>query len=355
MLMRALVLCGGRGTRLRPLTWTIPKQLVPVANRPILSYVLEHLMVAGLEEVGIVVSPETGAQIQEFVGDGRCWKFRVTYIRQEEPLGLAHAVKVSRDFLGEEPFVMYLGDNLLQDGLDEGLRLFRHSGADAVIMLKEVADPRRFGVAELKNGAVVRLVEKPAEPPSSLALVGVYIFSPAIHRAIEQLKFSARGELEITEAIQGLIEQGRRVLPIVLAGWWLDTGKKDDLLAANRRVLESFGQEEISGTVDNCRITGPVRIEAGARVSNCELSGPVVIGAGCRIDHSRIGPFVSVSAGCEISGSEIEHSVILERCVISGVRRMSESLLGREVRVRASGQSGGSLKLLLSDSSEVEL
>jgi glucose-1-phosphate thymidylyltransferase len=353
--MKGLVLCGGRGTRLRPLTYTLPKQLVPVANRPILGYVLDHLSAAGVREIGVVISPETGAAVREFVGSGSRWGAQVEYIMQAEPLGLAHAVQVSQGFLGDEPFVMYLGDNLVQDPLQAGLEQFRTGKADALIMLKEVDDPRRFGVAVLKDGQVVRLVEKPVVPPSNLALVGVYIFSARIHQAIEGLSFSARGELEITDAIQGLADAGGRVVPVVLRGWWLDTGKKDDLLNANQVVLATFCENRIEGRVEDSAVYGPVMVGPGAEVKGSELFGPVSIGERVRIEGSVIGPFVSVGAESVIVDAWIEHSVVMERCMISGVRRVVQSLMGREVRLKGKGGMRQELRLLLSDSSEVEL
>jgi len=355
MYMKALVLCGGKGTRLRPLTYTMPKQLVPVANRPILGYVLDHLADAGIKELGVVVSPETGRAIQDFVGTGAAWAAQVEYIMQEEPLGLAHAVKVSRGFLGNEPFVMYLGDNLLQDGIKDGLARFESDNADALIMLKEVGNPQQFGVAVLEKERVVQLIEKPAEPPSNLALVGVYIFSARIHEAIEQLSFSARGELEITDAIQGLIDSGARVVPVELKGWWLDTGKKDDLLAANQVVLSDYCEHHLAGEVENSAVREPVTVGPDTSVRNSVISGPVVIGEKCRIENSVVGPFVSIGAESEIYDSRIEFSVVMERCRICGVRSVVHSLLGREVRIRRRGNMTGGMRLLLSDSSEVEL
>jgi glucose-1-phosphate thymidylyltransferase len=353
--MKALVLCGGRGTRLRPLTYTLPKQLVPVANRPILGYVLDHLARAGIREIGVVISPETGPAIRGFVGDGSKWRARVEYIMQEQPLGLAHAVKVSQQFLEGEPFVMYLGDNLLQDGIGAGLNRFQAAGADALIMLKEVSDPRQFGVAVLEGDRVVRLVEKPQVPPSNLALVGVYIFSPRIHQAIAGLSFSGRGELEITDAIQRLADAGGKVVPVVLSGWWLDTGKKDDLLNANEVVLATYCENQVAGRVNNTTIHGPVTVGTGAQVNDSELLGPVNIGERVRIEGSVIGPFVSIGAGSVIENARIEHSVILERCEIYGVRTVVQSLIGREVRLKGKGEVQQQLRLLLSDSSEVEL
>lgn len=353
--MKALVLCGGRGTRLRPLTWAMPKQLVPVANRPILGYVLDDIARAGIKEIGVVISPETGRAIKEFVRDGGDWNAEVEYIMQDEPLGLAHAVKVSQRFLGEEPFVMYLGDNLLQDGVQEGIARFISGNADALIMVKEVENPSRFGVVVLENGRVVRLVEKPKEPPSNLALVGVYIFSSKIHKVIESLPFSARGELEITDAIQGLVDTGAEVMPLVLEGWWLDTGKKDDLLYANETVLASYCYNRVEGKLEDSEIHGAVMVEAGARVKGSVIFGPTVLGENSRIEGSVIGPFVSIGARAEVKDAKIKHSVILEGCFISGVRTIVHSLVGREVRITGNDEQERSLRLVLAELSEVEL
>ncbi|MEO0085351.1 MAG: glucose-1-phosphate thymidylyltransferase [candidate division WOR-3 bacterium] len=352
--MKGLVLSGGRGTRLRPLTYTIAKQLIPVANRPILAYVFDHLRAAGIRETGVVVSPETGDAVAAFLGDGSAWNMKLEFIRQESPDGLAHAVKVARPFLGDDPFVMYLGDNLLQDGVREAIAEFEDAKADAVIMLKQVSDPRAFGVAVLdSSGSVVRLVEKPTRPPSDLALVGVYLFSPRVHRVIAGLKPSARGELEITDAIQQLADSGASVRARVLSGWWLDTGKKDDLLDANYVVLDTYCRSAIEGTVENSNLTGEVEVGPGAQVRNSTILGPTVIGAGAVIESSLVGPHCSIAGNCIVRDSTVVRSVILERSRITGVKRLEQSLIGREVRI--SGASGKGLRLLLSDSSEVEL
>ncbi len=279
--MKALVLAGGKGTRLRPLTYTITKQLIPVANKPILFYVMRHIREAGIKDVGVIISPETGQQVKEALSSMDLG-VRLTYIVQERPLGLAHAVKVGRFYLGDEPFVMYLGDNLIGQGIGELIHTFEESCNDAVVLLKEVADPHLFGVAELdRNGRVVRLVEKPKVPPSNLALVGLYAFSPEIHRAIDQIKPSRRGELEITDAIQNLLVQGRSVKSAMLQSWWLDCGKNDDLLEANRTVLDEWVSREIRGTVDDTsQVGGRVLLEEGACIKHSEVRGPVVVGHG---------------------------------------------------------------------------
>ena len=367
--MKGLILSGGAGTRLRPITHTSAKQLVPVANKPILFYGIEDMAAAGIEEIGIIVG-DTQAEIREAVGDGSAFGVSVTYLPQDAPLGLAHCVLIAREFLGDDDFVMYLGDNMLQQGLRGFIDRFdaaRHhasaptlEGASASpaaqILLCPVPDPHRFGVAEVDaEGHVVRLVEKPADPPSNLALVGVYLFTPAVHEAVAAIAPSARGELEITDAIQWLIDHGQVVRHEVLEGWWLDTGKKDPLLESNRRVLETL-EPRIDGSVDEAStIDGRVVVEAGAEVIASEVRGPVVIGAGSRIVGSYIGPFTAIAAGCEVVDSEIEHSVILERSRIIGVNRLMDSLIGRDVEVKPSPDRPKATRLMVGDHCIVEL
>ncbi|MDQ3757379.1 MAG: glucose-1-phosphate thymidylyltransferase [Actinomycetota bacterium] len=355
--MRGLILAGGEGTRLRPITHTSAKQLVPVANKPILYYALESMAAAGVEDIGIVVG-DTAAAIEAAVGDGSAFGVRVTYIPQEAPLGLAHAVLIARDFLGDDDFVMYLGDNLLQGGLGALVKDFgaRPDGVAAQILLAKVPDPTRFGVAELNpDGEIVRLVEKPVDPPSDLALVGVYLFGPEVHEAVRAIRPSDRGELEITDAIQWLIDSGQRVRSRVLDGWWIDTGKLTPLLEANRLVLETV-TPRIEGAVDGeSRIEGRVVLEPGAEVVRSTVRGPVVIGAGTKVVDSYIGPFTSVAEGCEIVESEIEHSVVLGDSRIVGVRRIADSLLGREVEVVRTDIGPRALRLMLGDHSRVDL
>ena len=352
--MKALVLAGGKGTRLRPLTYAMPKQLIPVANQPILFYVLRHIQDAGIQDVGVVVSPETGYQIEEAVADnfpGLCLR----YIVQDEPLGLAHAVLTARDFLGEDPFLMYLGDNLINQGVSGLISEFNASGSDAIILLKELEDPRMFGVAVVdEDGQIVRLVEKPKEPPSNLGLVGVYLFSPAIHTAISQIQPSWRGELEITDAIQWLVENGNPVKSLVLDEWWLDTGKKDDLLEANRTVLDSLACREVSGYVDETsRITGRVVIAEGARIEDSVVRGPVVIGAGTIVRCSSVGPYASVGERCLIESSTVQDCVIMDEARIENVERIEESIVGRNVSVRRPAGRFRALRLMLGDQAEV--
>ncbi len=355
--MKALILSGGKGTRLRPLTHTMAKQLVPVAGKPILGYVLDHISQAGIKSVGVIISPETGQEVKDYLGTGKSWNLRIKYILQEEPLGLAHAVKTARDFLGNSDFVMYLGDNLLSQGVKDAIRNFKKARPDALIFLKEVDNPRQFGVAALnKDGSIRRLVEKPKRPPSNLALVGVYIFSSRIHEAIDRIKPSKRGELEITDAIQELINMGRPVLSKVLDGWWLDTGKKDDLLQANTIVLDEYIKRNIKGRVDDSsKITGRVEIDRGARVVNSVIRGPVKVCKGAEVVNSFIGPFTSIGEGVKIIDSVVEHSVILNGSLISGIERLEDSLIGRDSRVMKNSAQHKALRLMIGDDTVVEV
>ncbi len=353
--MKGLILSGGKGTRLRPLTHTAAKQLVPVANKPILFYVIENLARAGVTDLGIIISPETGDMIREAAGDGSRFGVSITYIPQNEPAGLAHAVKTARPFLLNSPFVMYLGDNLISSDITAFLKTFQEQDLDALILLKEVENPSQFGIAELNGqGGLVRLVEKPQIPPTNLALVGVYFFSNAVHPAIDGLQPSWRGELEITDAIQELLTTGRKVDWRRLEGWWLDTGKKDDLLTANTQVLDEWCRREILGDADQeCHISGRVAVGAGTRVVRSTIRGPAVIGEGCRIEDSFIGPFTSIGDNSQVLHSVIEHSVLLAGVVISGVDRLEDSLVGRNARV-AKHNRHRSLQLLLGDDTVVE-
>jgi len=356
MALKGLVLSGGRGTRLRPLTHTAAKQLVPVANKPILYFVLENLAAANVNDLGIVIAPETGAAIRGAVGDGAQFGIRVTWIPQDHPGGLAHAVKIARSFLGDSPFVMYLGDNLIGARITGFAQEFLAGSASAKILLKPVDNPSAFGIATLgEGGRVTRLVEKPKHPPSNLALVGVYFFRPAIHAAIDAIRPSARGELEITDAISQLLDTGHQVEASVIEEWWLDTGKKDDLLAANTTVLDAWCQRRVAGKVDaRSEVQGRVEIGAGSVIANSRLRGPVMIGRNCHIRDSFIGPFSSIGDGAQIEGSTLQHTVLLEHCRITGVDRIEDSLIGRNAVVRSNG-ARGVLRLSLGDDSEVEI
>jgi glucose-1-phosphate thymidylyltransferase len=367
--VKGLILSGGAGTRLRPITHTSAKQLVPVANKPILFYGIEDMVAAGITEIGIITG-DTGAEVRAAVGNGSRFGAEVTYIPQDSPLGLAHCVRIARDFLGDDDFVMYLGDNMLQQGLAEFVGRFeadQHATANprlgehvpppsAQILLCPVPDPQRFGVAEVDTeGHVIRLIEKPADPPSNLALVGVYLFTPAIHEAVASIEPSPRGELEITDAIQWLIDHGQRVRHDLLEGWWLDTGKKDPLLESNRRVLETL-EPRIDGEVDEAStVDGRVIVEEGARVVASHVRGPVVIGPDAVVERSYVGPFTAIAEGCRIADSEVEHSVILERSVIEGVPRLTDSLIGRDTEVRRSGQKPAATRLMIGDHCSIDL
>lgn len=355
--MKALILAGGKGTRLKPLTNTINKQLLPVANRPILHYAIDEVLEAGITDIGIIISPETTDSIKESVGDGSEWNATITYIRQPEPLGLAHAVKTAEDFLGNSSFLMFLGDNLIGRGIKNIVEHFGSQSPDALIMLKEVTNPHLFGIAELDvKGRVVRLVEKPKEPKTNLALVGIYLFSPAVHEAIAHIKPSLRGELEITDAIQGMIEQGRKVLSHRLEGWWLHMSKKDDLLEANRVVLDDLLKRNVEGQVDsNSKIAGRVEIKKGAKIINSTIQGPTSIAEDCQIENSFIGPFTSIGAGTVIRDSSLEHSVVLENCRILKIERLADSIIGRDTDVTKQEQNFKAITIFVGDDAKIEL
>ncbi|KAA0233616.1 MAG: glucose-1-phosphate thymidylyltransferase [Actinobacteria bacterium] len=367
--MKGLILSGGAGTRLRPITHTSAKQLVPVANKPILFYGIEDMAEAGIKEIGIIVG-ETREEIMEAVGDGARWGVEVTYIPQDEPLGLAHCVMIAEEFLGSDDFVMYLGDNLLRQGIREFVDSFEDDRQatraptldeesrppSAQILLAHVPDPQRFGVADVDSeGHVVQLVEKPEDPPSNLALVGVYLFDESIHEAVRAIEPSPRGELEITDAIQWLIDQGHRVRHEVLDGWWKDTGKLDPLLEGNRLILETL-EPVVAGSVDEAsRVEGRVVIEKGAQIINSHVRGPAIIGERTRVVDSYIGPYTSVYYDCEIRETEIEHSVVLEESSIVGIPRVADSLIGKQVEVRRSDIRPRAIRLMLGDHSKVEV
>jgi glucose-1-phosphate thymidylyltransferase len=351
--LKGLILSGGRGTRLRPITHTSAKQLVPVANKPVLFYGIEAMAAAGIEDVGIIVAPETGGEIRDAAGDGARFGVRITYVEQDEPLGLAHAVLTAEDFLGDSPFVMYLGDNLLQGGIADLVNAFRTSQPDALILLTAVPDPEHYGVAELADGAVVRLAEKPAQPRTDLALVGVYMFTPCVHEAARAIAPSSRGELEITDAIQHLVDGGRRVEPHIVQGWWKDTGRLEDMLEANRLVLDTI-DSRVDGELVDAEIHGRVVVEAGARLERSSVRGPAIVGAGARLADAYIGPYTAVGPGCTIENAEVENSILLEGAAVHGLAgRMESSLLGRNVRVARDGRQPRAYRFMVGDNSEI--
>jgi len=360
--LKGLILSGGKGTRLRPITHTSAKQLVPVANKPVLFYGIEAMAEAGIEEVGIVIAPETGAEIEAAAGDGSRFGVRITYVPQSAPLGLAHAVLTAEAFLDGSPFVMYLGDNLLQGGISELVAAFREHGPEALILLTQVADPENYGVAELApaergDGArrVVRLVEKPPEPKTDLALVGVYMFTARIHDAARAIEPSARGELEITDAIQHLVDAGLRVEPHIVQGWWKDTGRLEDMLEANRLILDNIVRR-VDGELIDSQVEGRVIVEHGASLERTKVRGPAVIGAGARLRDCYIGPYTAVGERCSIVGSQIEHSILLEGssvCDLDG--RMESSLLGRDVKVRRSERRPQAYRFMVGDNSDIAI
>jgi glucose-1-phosphate thymidylyltransferase len=351
--MKGLILSGGRGTRLRPLTYTSAKQLVPVANKPVLFYGIESLAAAGITDIGIVVG-DTQAEIRAAVGDGSAWGVRVTYIEQDAPRGLAHAVLISEPFIGRDSFVMYLGDNLLNKGITRFVDEFVRERPAAQILLARVPDPQQFGVAELADGRVIRLVEKPAAPKSDLALVGVYMFSAAVFDAVKSIVPSFRNELEITDAIQTLIDRGLEVRPHIVDGWWKDTGKLEDMLEANRLILETI-ERRIEGAVDaDSRVEGKVVVEPGATVERSVIRGPVIVGARAQIVNAFIGPFTSIMNDAQVLDSEIEHSILLEGSSISNLaNRVEDSLIGKNVRIYRLPVKPSAYRFMLGDNSEV--
>ncbi len=353
--LKGLILSGGAGTRLRPITHTSAKQLVPVANKPVLFYGIEALVEAGITEIGIVIAPETGDEIAAAAGDGSDFGASITYVPQAEPLGLAHAVLTAEDFLQDGPFVMYLGDNLLRDGITDLVDAFRRSEPDALILLTPVPDPEHYGVAELDGGRVVRLVEKPKDPPSDMALVGVYMFGPQIFAAARAIEPSARGELEITDAIQWLIDGGKRVESHKVSGWWKDTGQLADMLEANRLVLEDI-ERRVDGELIDSRVEGRVVVEAGARLERAVVRGPAIIGAGAQIRDAYIGPYTSIDDGVSVTRAEVEHSILLAGSSVSDLEaRMEASLLGKNVKLSRGDGLPKTLRMIVGDNAEIEI
>jgi glucose-1-phosphate thymidylyltransferase len=356
--MKALILSGGKGTRLRPITYTGAKQLVPVANQPILWYGIQGIVAAGITDIGIIISPETGEEVKATTGDGERFGAKITYIVQEKPAGLAHAVKVAQPFLGNDPFIMYLGDNIIQNDLTPFLTQFKENSLDGLILLRTVSNPSAFGVAQVDaQGRVLKLVEKPKDPPSNLALVGIYFFSTAIHEAISSIQPSPRGELEITDAIQVLINQKQPVQACKIEGWWLDTGKKDDLLEANRIILDTRLESEVKGTIDSeSQVIGRVSIGAGTKVINSTIRGPVAIGENCHIENTFIGPYSSIASGTTLREVDIEHSVILGEATLENIQqRIVDSVVGRRARLNVAPRRPTALRFMIGDDCQIEL
>ena len=356
--MKALILSGGKGSRLYPLTYTNAKQLIPVANKPVLFRVIEAIKDAGIREMGIVIgADENGRRVRQAVGDGRRWDVDISYIVQDEPRGLAHAVLIAREFLGEERFVMFLGDNVIEGGISNLIGEFENSDYNSQIVLTRVAEPQHYGVAELNaDGSIRQLVEKPRQPKSNLALVGIYMFDPHVHEAVRAIEPSWRGELEITDAIQWLVDQKHHVHPYIHEGWWIDTGKSIDMLAANSKVLEEIAPT-IEGFVDkDSMVDERVTVEAGAQIINSVVRGPSIIGENTRIINSYVGPFTSIYHDCLVENAEIEHCILLENSQISDVdARITDSLIGRNVTIQKSELKPRALKLTIGDNSRVGL
>lgn len=355
--MKSIILCAGKGTRLRPLTHTSAKHLIPIANKPVLFYAIEAIGDCGVKEIGIIIG-ETGDDIKSELKEGSKWGVNISYIEQKEALGLAHAVSVARDFLGEEKFLMYLGDNLLKNGVESYADKFIQGNYNAFVLLTEVDNPRQFGVAELKEGRVVRVVEKPKEPVSNLALIGVYFFDKNVHQAVKSINPSARGELEITDAIQWMIDKGYKVGAEVIGGWWKDTGKPDDILEANRLILEDI-ERDVSGAKvvdETSHISGRVKIGKGSEIINSKIVGPVIIGNKVKVVDSYIGPFTSLSDEVEIKKTEIEYSVVLENTEIENIKgRMQRCLIGKGVKIYHSKDLPRVYEFIIGDHSKVGL
>jgi len=352
--MKALVLSGGKGTRLRPLTFTCAKQLIPVANKPILGYVLDQVASTKIRKVGIITANETGHFVEEYVADGSGWNLDVCYISQE-PLGLAHAVKTAQSFLKQDSFVMCLGDNVTGQGLEKFIKKFKKEHLDALIILKEVDTPSAFGIAQLDNeGNIVKLVEKPKTPMGNLAIIGTYLFSNKVHEAIEHIKPSWRGELEITDAIQEMIKMGFSVKAEILHSWWLDTGKKDDILSANAKILDEYIEFDVKGTVKDSVIDGRVRIAPEARIVNSTIRGPCVIGERTVIEDSFIGPYSSIGSSSKIISSNVQYCVIQDNVIVKNIEHLEDSLIGKNAKVTRN-QRNRTIKLHVGDYSEVEV
>jgi glucose-1-phosphate thymidylyltransferase len=354
--MKGLVLSGGKGTRLRPLTYTGAKQLVPVANKPVLFYALEDLVEAGVTEIGIVISPETGEQVKHEVGDGSKFGAKITYIPQSQPLGIAHGIKIARDFIGGDPFILFLGDNFIRGGIVPQVNAFNTHAMDAQIILYEMQDPSSMGVAVLDaEGRVQRVVEKPKQFISPYAVIGIYMFGPSVFDAVDNIKPSARGELEITDTIQYLVDKGLNVRAHKLTDEWVDTGRIGDMLEANRLVLEVI-EKKNQGTVENSQLEGRVVIEEGARIINSKIRGPAIIGKRTVVENAFVGPYTAIHYDCTIRNCEIEHSIVLENSRLEDLHtRVADSLIGRNVQIKRAEGPTKTIRLMLGDFSQVGL
>ncbi|MFW6149395.1 MAG: glucose-1-phosphate thymidylyltransferase [Atribacterota bacterium] len=355
--MKAIILCAGKGTRLRPLTHTSAKHLIPLANKPALEYGIEKIKACGIEEIGIIIGEETGEDIKKEIGDGGKWGVQISYIMQEEPLGLAHAVKVSRGFLQDESFLMFLGDNLLKNGIKPYREKFEQGKMQSFVLLTHVDNPQQFGIVELKDKKIVRMTEKPKVPPTDLALIGVYFFDKTIHTAIEHIKPSGRGELEITDAIQWLIDNHYIIEAEVIEGWWKDTGKPEDIIEANRLILEDIHRDLNEGKIDDkSKVFGRINLAKGVEITNSTILGPVIIGENVKIINSYVGPFTSLSNGVEVIDSEVEYSVIMANTHINSIKcRMQNCLIGKDVHIYRSSEMPRVHEFILADDSSVRL
>lgn len=352
--MKALITAGGRGTRLRPITHTSNKHLIPIANKPMIFYALEAVLDAGIKDVGVIVN-ETRPEVEGALGTGKDFGLNITYIEQEKPLGLTHCIKISKGFLGDDPFIFYLGDNILAGGIKKFVERFEKDQPDALLLLSEVPDPERFGVPELEGDRIVGVEEKPEEPKSNFAVTGIYFYGPAVWNAVEKVKPSARGELEISSTHDLLIKQDKRVIYENVSGWWKDTGKPEDLLAANHLVLKHI-EHKVAGDLEEVNIRGTVKIGKGARIRNSLLRGPLIIGGATRIENSYIGPYTSISDGAVVMESEVENSIVLEEAEILNLpSRLDESLVGKESIISRGKVLPRTLRLVVGDQSQIDL
>ena len=354
--MKGVILCAGLGTRLRPLTHTAAKHLIPVANKPILQYGIEALRDAGVKDIALVVG-QSQDEIRAAMQDGASLGVRIQYVEQTDPKGLAHALSVARDFVGDDQVLMYLGDNVVDGGITDFVEAYHQSGADAAILVNEVSDPSHFGIVELRDGEIIRVVEKPKVPASNLAIVGVYAFNSSIFPAIEKTTFSARGELEITDAIQNLIDAGKRVLPFILTRWWKDTGRPADVLDLNRRLLERMQEFSFRGKAcPETQIIGSVEVGEETEITRSVLRGPIIVGKRCRLSDCYIGPFTSIGDGVTITNTEIGYSIVMENSGVTGVgMRIDHSLIGRNVSIIRADHRPHAHRFILADDSRVEV